>query len=63
MLNGELTKERINVRRLTKLYNQTLETEDSKRTKLLKELFGSTGKNTHIEPSFKCDYGYNIHLG
>ncbi len=71
MLNGELyvagdtelKRERINARRLTRLYNQTLETEESKRIEILKELFGSTGDNLKIEPSLKCDYGYNIHVG
>jgi maltose O-acetyltransferase len=71
MLNGELynaadpelLKERKNARRLTRLFNQTIETEDTKRTELLKELFGSTGESLSIEPSFKCDYGYNIHVG
>ena len=41
----ELTKERENARRLTRLFNETLETEHSERTRLLKELFGSTGKD------------------
>jgi maltose O-acetyltransferase len=71
MLNGELynpadpqlVKERERARRLTRLYNQTLENEYEKRTELLKELFGSTGNNLHIEPNFRCDYGYNIHVG
>src|SRR5688500_18783228 len=59
----QLTSERLNARRLTRLYNQTLETEDARRTELLKELFGSTGNNIYIEPTFRCDYGYNIHVG
>ncbi|MEH6946232.1 sugar O-acetyltransferase [Bacillus sp. JJ634] len=71
MLNGELyhaadpelLQERVNARRLTRLYNQTIETDDNKRTKLLKELFGSTGENLYIEPTFRCDYGYNVHVG
>jgi len=71
MLNGELynpadaelVKERENARRLTRLFNQTLETEVNKRTELLKELFGSTGENLYVEPSFRCDYGFNIHVG
>ncbi|UOF88686.1 sugar O-acetyltransferase [Fodinisporobacter ferrooxydans] len=71
MLNGklynaadaELVKERQNARRLTRLYNQTFETEDVKRTEILKELFGSTGDHVYIEPNFRCDYGYNIHVG
>ena len=71
MLNGdmynpddiELVKERLNARRLTRMFNQTTETEEDKRTDLLKELFGSTGKNIYIEPNLRCDYGYNIHVG
>lgn len=71
MINGELycaadpqlVQERERARKLTRLYNQTLETEQEKRVELLKELLGSTGKNVYIEPSFRCDYGYNIHVG
>ncbi|RFB12153.1 acetyltransferase [Bacillus sp. HNG] len=71
MLNGELynaadlelVQDRVNARRLTRLYNETLETDEDKRAELLKELFGSTGKNIYIEPIFRCDYGYNVHVG
>jgi maltose O-acetyltransferase len=71
MLNGELynaadvelVRERARARRLTRLFNQTLETEYTKRTEILKELFGSAGDNIYIEPTFRCDYGYNIHVG
>jgi len=71
MLNGELyhaadpelTRERIKARELTRLFNQSLETENNKRTEWLKELLGSTGENLYIEPTFRCDYGYNIHVG
>src|SRR5699024_12551036 len=30
---------------------------------MLKVIFGSTGENIGIEPNFRCDYGYNIHVG
>ncbi|QIZ08189.1 sugar O-acetyltransferase [Priestia megaterium] len=71
MLNGELynaadtqlLRERMNARRLTRLFNDSLETDDKKRTELLNELFGSTGESLYIEPTFHCDYGYNIHVG
>lgn len=59
----ELIRDRDNARRLTRLFNQTLETELDERTRLLKELFGSTGNNLFVEPTFRCDYGYNIHVG
>lgn len=58
-----LINDRTNARRLTRLFNNTLEDEVEKRTSILKELLGSVEKNIYIEPSFKCDYGYNIHVG
>ncbi|MFB9762053.1 maltose O-acetyltransferase [Ectobacillus funiculus] len=71
MIRGELylandpvlVQERINARRLTRLYNETIETEQEQRTEILRELFGSAGNNIYIEPTFRCDYGYNIHVG
>ncbi len=30
---------------------------------ILRELLGSAPATLTIEPSFRCDYGYNIHLG
>lgn len=59
----ELVQERENARRLIRLFNDSLATELSKRTKILRELFGTTGENIYIEPTFRCDYGYNIHVG
>lgn len=48
----ELTQDRLNARKLTRLFNETLETDLDQRTKLLKTLFGSTGKNLYVEPTF-----------
>ncbi|ULL16638.1 acetyltransferase [Paenibacillus sp. H1-7] len=59
----QLTKDRENARRMTRLFNQTFETEYEKRAEILKQLFGSTGMSLYIEPTFRCDYGYNIHVG
>lgn len=59
----ELTKDRMNARKLSRLYSQTIETEVDIRMELLEELLGTTGNRINIEPSFKCDYGYNIHVG
>ncbi|MDQ0112138.1 sugar O-acetyltransferase [Paenibacillus harenae] len=71
MISGELynagdatlINDRLSARRLTRLFNQTNETEDIRRMELLKQLFGSTGSNLYVEPTFRCDYGYNIHVG
>lgn len=42
-------------------YNQSAPNEVEKRRAILKELFGSCSDLTGIEPSFHCDYGFNIH--
>jgi len=59
----ELSKERTNARRITRLFNQTTEEQSTCRVDLLKELFEKTGCNINIEPPFYCDYGYNISIG
>lgn len=58
-----LKEERLRARHLTGEYNVTSPHEDEKRMEILKQLFGESGENTYIEPSFRCDYGYNIRLG
>lgn len=42
-------------------YNQTKPSETKKRQKIIKELFAESSDTTFIEPSFRCDYGFNIH--
>lgn len=42
-------------------YNQTNPDEAEKRSDILKELLGTYHPLTFIEPSFRCDYGFNIH--
>ncbi len=42
-------------------YNQTSPAESDKRASLLQELLGDCHPLTFIEPSFRCDYGFNIH--
>lgn len=58
-----LTKERYRARKLVFTYNNTSPDEESIRDEILSELFGTVGKSIFIEPSFRCDYGYNIHVG
>ncbi|MGM0421076.1 MAG: maltose acetyltransferase domain-containing protein [Bacillota bacterium] len=59
----ELVQDRLQARRLTRLYNQTREDELEKRKEIIQELLGKAGKNYFIEPTFRCDYGYNIQIG
>ncbi|SEO24042.1 maltose O-acetyltransferase [Halogranum amylolyticum] len=71
MLAGELydasdpvlVEERERAKRLTRLYNETTETEHDRRGELLTDLFGSVGESCYVEPPFRCDYGYNVHVG
>ncbi|NRY59550.1 sugar O-acetyltransferase [Clostridium beijerinckii] len=42
-------------------YNKTGPSEKEKRSNILKELLGTCHPLTFIEPSFRCDYGFNIH--
>ena len=43
-------------------YNHTAPDETEKRRQILSKLFGTSNDNAIIEPSFRCDYGFNIHL-
>ena len=59
----ELTKMRLEARLLTEKFNKTSITELEKRRSILSQLLGSVKDNVYIEPSFHCDYGFNIHVG
>ena len=59
----ELMKLRLRARLLTEKFNTTSIKKLGSRTKILKKLFGSIGGSVYIEPSFNCDYGFNIHVG
>ena len=71
MVNGELYRadnvELVELRKKARLlyeeFNLSSITELEKRERILKELFGKTGKNIYIEPSLKVDYGFNIEVG
>lgn len=62
-MDSDLVRERVTARSLTRRYNTSLETEGELRLDLLRELLGSTGASVTVEPPFRCDYGYNIHVG
>ena len=42
-------------------YNRTSPEEKEERSRILKELLGTYNPLVFIEPSFRCDYGFNIH--
>ncbi|WP_035602744.1 sugar O-acetyltransferase [Haloferula sp. BvORR071] len=59
----ELFGERQRAKALCRRFNATSEEQMAERDAALRELLGSCGTNAFVEPSFRCDYGYNIHLG
>jgi maltose O-acetyltransferase len=70
MIAGELYRpgdttlraDRLRARTLLHSYNHSSPEEKPLRTRLLGELLGRA-ENAYIEPTFRCDYGYNIFLG
>jgi maltose O-acetyltransferase len=48
---------------LTARFNSTAGDDYSGRYKILRELLGSIGAGTVIRPPFRCDYGYQTHIG
>lgn len=61
--DSELVKLRKIARQKTEKFNHTAYEDNQERVRIIKSLFGSTGQNIYIEPSFRCDYGHNIHVG
>ncbi len=62
-LDEDLFQSHFNAKRITRLLNSTLETENEKRRELVQELFAEAGEGSYIEPPFYCDYGCNTRVG
>ncbi len=62
-LDEELLQLHQNAKRITRLLNNTIETEVARRKELVRELFSVTGTDAYIEPPFYCDYGCNTTVG
>ena len=58
-----LTQEREKCQRACFELNGICPTEREKRKMKIKEIFGKTGNDIHVESPFYCDYGYNIEVG
>lgn len=71
ILNGnmynDLTPELIRIREktvfFTNEYNASFGRPAEEREAILKKLLKSIGKNVHFEPTFRCEFGYNISIG
>jgi maltose O-acetyltransferase len=59
----ELSKERLNARKLLKKLNDSDPGDVRLRNQVFQDLLGEIGKEFWIEPPFYCDYGYNIRAG
>lgn len=59
----ELIQKRIACKDLCQEYNELKNSDTEKRGELLRRILGSVKENVCIEPSFWCDYGYNIEVG
>ncbi len=58
-----LSEERMACKKKLYEYNQSRPEQEEERSQLIKTILGKSGKNTYIEPPFRCDYGYNIEVG
>ena len=68
MINGNIYKvdetlknDMYNARRKLRDFNNCITREEIQDK--AKNIFGSFGKESSVTPPFKCDYGYNIHIG
>lgn len=59
----ELRHELFKAKKLTRLFNNSIEYDTEYRNNLIKNLFKSIKDNFYIEPPFRCDYGCNITIG
>jgi maltose O-acetyltransferase len=62
-MGPELIGEREQAQRLLARYNASEPGDAAGRLALLRQLLGAVGDNPDIQPTFRCDYGYNIRLG
>lgn len=59
----DLKLERIKAKTLCQKYNNIAYENFEAKNKIITELLGKTAGDFLIEPSFYCDYGYNIEIG
>lgn len=62
-LTPELLAARERAVLLTNEYNASFSQPAAEREVLLRRLLGSVGTRVHFEPTFRCEFGRNIHIG
>jgi maltose O-acetyltransferase len=64
---NDLTEELVEAREktvfLTNEYNSSFGKSSEEREEILRRLLKSIGKGVHFEPTFRCEFGYNISIG
>jgi maltose O-acetyltransferase len=64
---NDLTPELVAARQravvLSNAYNDSFGRPQEERETLLRELLGHVGSGAHLEPTFRCEFGYNISVG
>lgn len=67
LMYKDTTKELIEARKetvfLTDEYNKTYGQEPEVREAVLRKILGEMGEDVFFEPSFRCEFGYNIKIG
>ena len=53
-----MPEERTNAHRLCKLYNETIETDEAERKKILDELLPNRGENVYLQGPIYFDFGH-----
>lgn len=62
-LTPELVAARERAVLLTDEYNRSFSQPPALREAILERLLGSVGRGVHFEPSLRCEFGINIHIG
>ena len=62
-LTPELIAARIEAVQATDAYNRSYGQPAEEREALLRRIVGSMGRDVNLEPTFRCEFGRNIHLG
>ncbi|MEU4423853.1 sugar O-acetyltransferase [Actinoplanes sp. NPDC024001] len=62
-LTGELVQARQQTVLLTTEYNDSFGQAPATREAILRRLLGSVGEGCYFEPTFRCEFGFNIRIG
>jgi maltose O-acetyltransferase len=63
VFDASLDEDTRRCRRLLEVVNAATPDEDDERDAALRELLGSFGTGSNLRPPFRCEYGYQIHVG